>query len=144
MVLYIENPEDRKLLLVLINETGKVAGYKINTQKFLAFLCTNSKSLERKTKETIPFTIILKRIINDILDQMDLNSILSKTREIYIFYKCTSNSLQDRLQVSVNLRKLKSYQAYLLTTTLWQKKLSTSEKKNCKRHKCVEAKYATR
>ena len=99
IILYTENPEDRKLLSVLINETVKVAGYTINTQKFLAFLCTNSKSSERETKETIPFIIILKRIINNILNQMDLNNSLSKTREIYIFYKCTSKSLWDRLQV---------------------------------------------
>ena len=97
--IYIENPEDRKLLSVLINETVKVAGYTINTQKFLAFLCTNRKSSERETKETIPFSIILKRIINNILNHMDLKNILSKTREIYIFYKCTSKSLQDRLHV---------------------------------------------
>ena len=42
MILYIENPKDAvRKLLELINEFGKVAGYKINTQKFLAFLYTN-------------------------------------------------------------------------------------------------------
>jgi len=40
MMLYIENPKDATgKLLVLINEFGKVAGYKINTQKSLAFQC---------------------------------------------------------------------------------------------------------
>ena len=39
MILYIENPKDAtRKLLELINEFGKVAGYKINAQKFLAFL----------------------------------------------------------------------------------------------------------
>ena len=38
----------------------KVSGYKINTQKFLAFLYT--EKTERKIKETIPFTIATKRI----------------------------------------------------------------------------------
>ena len=39
MVLYIENPKDfTRKLLELINEHSKVAGYKINTQKSLAFL----------------------------------------------------------------------------------------------------------
>ena len=38
------------------------SGYKINTQKSLAFLCTNNKKSEREIKETIPFTIATKRI----------------------------------------------------------------------------------
>ena len=39
MILYIENPKDAtRKLLEIINEFGKVAGYKINTHKFLAFL----------------------------------------------------------------------------------------------------------
>ena len=46
----------------LINEFGKVAGYKINTQKSLAFLYTNNERAEREIKETIPFTIATKRI----------------------------------------------------------------------------------
>ena len=42
MILYIENPKDAtRKLLELINEFGKVAVYKINTQKPLAFLYTN-------------------------------------------------------------------------------------------------------
>ena len=41
MILYIENPKDStRKLLELISEYSKVAGYKINTQKFLAFLYT--------------------------------------------------------------------------------------------------------
>ena len=56
MMLYIEKDATRKLL-ELINEFGKVAGYKINTQKFFAFLYTNNKRSEREIKETIPFTI---------------------------------------------------------------------------------------
>ena len=50
MILNIENPQDstRKLL---INEYSKVAGYKINTQKSLAFLYTNNEKTEREIKE---------------------------------------------------------------------------------------------
>ena len=49
-------------LLELINEFGKVAGYKINTEKSVAFLCTNKERSEREIQEKIPFTITSKRI----------------------------------------------------------------------------------
>ena len=63
MILYIENPKDSTgKLLQLINEYSKVAGYKINTQKSLAFLYTNNEKIERDIKETIPFTIAMKII----------------------------------------------------------------------------------
>ena len=62
MILYIENPKDstRKLLELIINEYSKVSGYKINTQKSLAFLYTNNEKIEKLW--TIPFTIATKRI----------------------------------------------------------------------------------
>ena len=58
MILYIEKSKDtiRKLLEV-INEFSKVTGYKINTQKLLAFLYTNNKKSESEIKKSIPFTI---------------------------------------------------------------------------------------
>ena len=63
MILYIENPKDSiRKLLKLISEFSKVAGYKINTQKSLAFLYTNNEKSEREIKESIPFTIATKRI----------------------------------------------------------------------------------
>ena len=62
MTLYIENPKDAtRKLLELINELGRVAGYKINAQKSLAFLYTNDEKSEREIKETLPFTITLKK-----------------------------------------------------------------------------------
>ena len=62
MMLYIENPKDAtRKLLELINEFGNVAKYKINTQKSVAFLYTSNKRAEREIKETIPFTIALKK-----------------------------------------------------------------------------------
>ena len=61
MILYIENPKDStRKLLELINEYSKVAGYKVNIQKSLAFLYTNNKKIEKEIKETIPFTIATK------------------------------------------------------------------------------------
>ena len=63
MILYVENPKDSiRKLLVLISEFSKVAGYKINTQKSLAFLCTNNEKSEREIKEQIPFNIWTKII----------------------------------------------------------------------------------
>ena len=63
MILYIGNPKDATRKLVeLINEFGKVAGYIINAQKSLAFLCISDENSERKIKETLPFTIAAKRI----------------------------------------------------------------------------------
>ena len=63
MILYLENPKDSTIkLLDLINEYNKVAGYKINIQKSLAFRYTNNEKIEREIKETIPFTIATKRI----------------------------------------------------------------------------------
>ena len=63
MILYIENPKDStRKLLELINDYSKVAGYKINTQKSLAFLYTNNEKIEREIKETIPFTIATERM----------------------------------------------------------------------------------
>ena len=63
MILCIENPKDSsRKLPELINEYSKVAGYKINTQKSLAFLYTNNEKVERDIKEIIPFTIATKRI----------------------------------------------------------------------------------
>ena len=63
MILYIENPKDSiRKLLELINKYSKVAGYKINTQKYLAFLYSNNEKTEREIKETIPFTIATKKI----------------------------------------------------------------------------------
>ena len=63
MILYIENPKgSTRKLLELINEYSKFAGYKINTQKPFALLYTNNEKTEREIKETIAFTIEMKRI----------------------------------------------------------------------------------
>ena len=51
MILYIENPKDSiRKLLELISEFSKVAGYKINTQKSLAFIYTNRKIQKEKLR----------------------------------------------------------------------------------------------
>ena len=61
MILFVEHPKDStKKLLELINEFSKVAGYKVNTQKLVAFLHTNNEQSEIKKK--IPITIASKRL----------------------------------------------------------------------------------
>ena len=63
MILYLENPKDTtRKLFELIDEFGKGAGYKINSQKLIAFLDTNNKWSEREIREAIPFNITSKRI----------------------------------------------------------------------------------
>ena len=78
MTLYIENPKDSiRKLLELISEFNKVAGYKINTQKSLAFLYDNNEKSEREIKESTPFTIPTKRI-----KYLGINS-PKETKELY-------------------------------------------------------------
>ena len=79
MILYIENPKDTiRKLLELISEVNKVAGYKVNTQKSLAFLYLNNERSEREIKESIPFTIATKRI-----KYLGIN-LPEETKEMYI------------------------------------------------------------
>ena len=60
---YVENPKDsNRKLLELISEFSKVARYKINTHKSLAFLYTNNEKSERDIIESIPLTTATKRI----------------------------------------------------------------------------------
>ena len=54
MTVYIGNPKDStRKLLELINEYSKVARYKINTQKSLAFLYTNNEKIDKLRKQFI-------------------------------------------------------------------------------------------
>ena len=63
MILYLDNSKaSTRKLLELIHEFGKVAGYKINTQKSMTFLYTNNEKAEKEIREAIPFTIASKRI----------------------------------------------------------------------------------
>ena len=63
MILYTENPKNSiRKLLEPISALSKVAGYKINTQKSLAFLYTNNEKSEREVRESILFTIATKKL----------------------------------------------------------------------------------
>ena len=91
MIFYIENPKDTtRKLLELVIEYSKVAGYKINTQKSLAFLYTNNEKTEREIKETIPFTIAMKRI-----QYLGIN-LPKETKDLYIEnYKTLMKEIKD-------------------------------------------------
>jgi len=91
MILYIENPNDSiRKLLELIKQFSKVAGYKTNTQKSLAFLYTNNEKSEREIKESIPFTIATKRI-----KYIGIN-LPKETKELYTEnYKTLMKEIKD-------------------------------------------------
>ena len=76
MILYIVNLKDTiRKLVELISEFSKVAGYKINTHKSLAFLYINNEKSKREIKESIPF--ITKRI-----NYLGIN-LPKETKELY-------------------------------------------------------------
>ena len=67
-----------------------IAGYRINTQKSLAFLYTNNEKTEREIKETIPFTIAMKRI-----KYLGIN-LPKETKDLYIEnYKTLTKGIKD-------------------------------------------------
>ena len=79
MILYMENPKESTPKLLEVREQfSNVAGYKINAQKSVAFLYTNSKTEEREIRESIPFTVapkILRSLRNNLTrDIKDLHS----------------------------------------------------------------------
>ena len=67
MILYTENPKDStRKLLELINEYSKVAGYRINTQKSLAFLYTNNEKIEKLRNNSIHYCNEKNKILRNI------------------------------------------------------------------------------
>jgi retron-type reverse transcriptase len=63
MIVYINDPKNStRELLNLINSYSAVAGYKINSNKLVAFLYTKDKQVEKEIRETTPFTIITNNI----------------------------------------------------------------------------------
>ena len=55
MIVYMENPIDSTKKLDLINEFGKTAAYKVNTQKSKAFLYTNNETAETEIRKKSHF-----------------------------------------------------------------------------------------
>ena len=107
MILYKENPKDSiRKLLELISEFSKVAGYKINTPKSLAFLYSNNEKSEREVKESMPFTTATKRI-----KYLGIN-LPKETKELYTEnYKTLMKEVKDDITLYIenpknSIRKL--------------------------------------
>jgi hypothetical protein len=63
MIVYISNPKNStRELIQLINNFSKMAGFKINSNKSVAFLYTNDKQAEKEIREATPFTIATNNI----------------------------------------------------------------------------------
>jgi hypothetical protein len=63
MIVYRSNPKNSTgVLLNLINNFSEVAGYKINSNKYMAFLYTKDKQAEKEIRKTTPFTIVTNNI----------------------------------------------------------------------------------
>ena len=91
MMLYIENPKHvTRKLLELVSEYSKVSGYKINTQKSLAFLYTNNEKSEQEIREAIPFTTATKRIKYPVIN------VPKETKDLYAEnYKTLMTEIKD-------------------------------------------------
>jgi hypothetical protein len=63
IIVYISDPKNStRELLNLINSFSVVLGYKINSNKSMAFLYTKDKEAEKQIRETTPFTIVTNNI----------------------------------------------------------------------------------
>jgi hypothetical protein len=63
MIVYIADPKKSiREILNLINSFTEVAGYKIKSNKSVAFLYTKDKQHEKEIRESTPFTIVTNNI----------------------------------------------------------------------------------
>ena len=94
MIVYMESPIDStKKLLDLINEFGKTAGYKVNTQKSKAFLYTNNETTETEVRKKIPFDIAKRKI-----KYLGINL----TKEVKDLYSETYTTLKKEIKEDTN------------------------------------------
>jgi hypothetical protein len=62
IILYLKDlTNSTPKLLDTINTFSKVAGYKINLQKSVAFLSTNTEQIEKEYRKTTPLTLASKK-----------------------------------------------------------------------------------
>ena len=90
MIVYINDPKNStRELLNLINSLGELAGYKIDSNKSMAFLDTKNKQAEKEIRETTPFSIVTNNI--KYLD-------LTLTKEMKDLYDKNFKSLKKEIE----------------------------------------------
>ena len=93
-IVYMENPIDStKKPLDLINEFGKIAGYKVNIQKSKAFLYTNNETAETEIRKKIPFDIATRKI-----KYLGINL----TKEVKDLYSANYTTLKKEIKEDTN------------------------------------------
>jgi hypothetical protein len=99
MIVYLSDPRNStRELLNLINSFSEVAGYKINSNKLMAFLYTKNKQAEKEIRETTPFTIVTNNI-------KYLG--LTLTKEVKDLYDKNFNTLKK--EIKEDLRRWKDF-----------------------------------
>ena len=94
MIVYTENPIDStKKLLDLINEIGKTAGYKVNTQRSKASLYTNNETAETEIRKKIPFDTATRKIT-----YLGINL----TKEVKVLYSENNTTLRKEIKEDTN------------------------------------------
>jgi hypothetical protein len=96
MIVYISDPKSsNKELLNPINNFSAVAGYKINSNKSVAFLYTKDKQAEKEIKETTPFTIVTNNI----------KYLVTRSKEVKDLYDKNFKSLKKEIKEDLRKRK---------------------------------------
>ena len=95
--------EATKSLLELIHEFSKVAGYKSNAQKWVAFLYTNNEAAERGIKKSVSFTIGPRTI-----KYLGINL----TKEVKDLYSENYKTLMKEIEEDTKKWKNISYSSY--------------------------------
>jgi hypothetical protein len=111
MIVYVSDPKNStRELLNLINSFSAVAGYKINSNKSVAFLYTKDKQTEKEIRETTPFTIVTDNI---------KYLVVTLTKEVKDLYDKNFKFLKRKLKVDKTLTSRRGHKIPTLTSKLF-------------------------